>query len=184
MGSALVVCLGFAASLGGCTALLDFSEPIEPANNADAAVETVDATPAVDALTAFDAAAAANCEAFEPNDSLATPSPITPGTIAAAICPDADSDFYSFSLLGNTNLTVTLVFDNASSDLNLRLYNTADAVVAAAVGTDATEQILRGPATANELPAGTYRVEVFSATGDSTLDYDLTLDLAVGAASR
>lgn len=184
MGSALVVCLGFAASLGGCTALLDFSEPIEPANNADAAVETVDATPAVDALTAFDAAAAANCEAFEPNDSLATPSPITPGTIAAAICPDADSDFYSFSLLGNTNVTVTLVFDNASSDLNLRLYNTADAVVAAAVGTDATEQILRGPATANELPAGTYRVEVFSATGDSTLDYDLTLDLAVGAASR
>ncbi len=171
--------IGFAACLGGCTFLLDFDEPLEPGAS-DAAIE-FDAPNIPDADTSADAATAANCEEFEPNDTLETPIAINPGTLAAAICPDADGDFYSFALLGNTNLTITLSFDNSSSDLNLRLYNAADDVVAAAVGTDATEQIVRGPAQTNELPAGTYRIEVFSATGDSTVDYDLTLNLVVGA---
>jgi hypothetical protein len=171
--------MGFAVGLGGCTFLLDFDEPLDPGAS-DASPPAIDAADVADASPAADAALAANCDAFEPNDTLATPAAITPGALAAAICPDADGDFYSFSLLGSTNLTITLAFDNTSSDLNLRLYNSADEVVAAAVGTDATEQIVRGPAQTNELPAGTYRIEVFSATADSTLDYDLTLDLAVG----
>tara|TARA_R110002096_G_scaffold77896_7_gene183336 strand:+ start:84121 stop:84795 length:675 start_codon:yes stop_codon:yes gene_type:complete len=182
-GAAIGLALGFGASLAGCTFLLDFDEPLET-GNADAASADFDAGDVADAGASFDAALAANCNAFEPNDTLLTPAAISPGALDAAICPDADADFYSFSLLGNTNLTITLAFDNESSDLNLRLYNEANAVVAAAVGTDAVEQIVRGPAQTNELPAGTYRVEVFSATADSTLDYNLTLDLAVNNGSE
>lgn len=182
VGSGAALAFGLGASLAGCTFLLDFDEPLDP-GNADASA-VFDARDVADAGASFDAALAANCDAFEPNDTLVTPAAITPGVLQAAICPDADVDFYSFSLLGNTNLTITLAFDNESSDLNLRLYNEAGAVVAAAVGTDAVEQIVRGPAQTNELPAGTYRVEVFSATADSTLDYDLTLDLVVNTGAK
>lgn len=180
-----LLAVGLAISLGGCTFLLDFDDPVEPVDDdAGADASTVDAGDTPDAADVVDASTALNCTAFEPNDSLAEASAITPSSIDAAICPDADGDFYSFALLADTNLTVTLTFDNATSDLNLQLYNSADTVVAAAVGTDATEQILRGPAQGNALPAGTYRIEVLSATGDSTIDYNLTLAVATAAAAQ
>lgn len=177
--------VGLALSLGGCSFLLDFDEPVGP-GGADAGVDasTVDAGDTPDAaVDTADAAAAANCDAFEPNDSLATPTAISPMSLAAAICPNDDEDFYSFDMLANTDVTVSLSFDNSASNLDVELYNAADTLVGAAIGDVALEEIVRGPTQGNPLPAGTYRIKVLSKTPD-TIDYELTLGLVVGAASQ
>ena len=184
VASLLVIAIGLCSA--SCSLLLDFDKPIE-AGREDAA--SPDGSGSEDATAAFDATnldasnlepdaqTAANCAAYEPNDSLDEPIGITPMSIDAAICPDADQDFYSFFMLNNTNLSITLVFDNANSDLNLTLYNSMGAVVAAAVGTDSTEAINRGPALGNALPGGAYRIAVPSVTGYVSVDYTLTLTL-------
>ncbi len=177
LGGTLAVGIALATA-ASCTLILDFDEPIE-AGESDAAAPAIDATPPPDAAPSIDAIGSATCDAHEPNNDLDTVATITPGIQSAAICPDDDVDFYGFSLLADTELTITLTFDNSSSDLNLRLYNDAGAVVVASVGTDATELIQRGPTMSNALPAGTYRIEVFSVTGDITVDYDLNLELTL-----
>jgi len=179
--------LVLAQAASGCTLLLDFDKPLEPGTSNDAGTDASAADgsgPTIDASQSPDAAAAANCAAFEPNDDLAAASAITPMAIAAAICPNADTDFYSFALLASTDLTITLDFDNTASDLNLRLYDANGIVVAASLGSEASEVIARTGAQGNTLPGGTYRIEVLSATQDVTLDYSLTLSLMLASAAQ
>lgn len=177
------VAMVLAAGLSSCTFLLDFDKPIE-AGAADSGIQAIDGGAEADALPSIDAGGSVTCAAHEPNDILTAPSLIAPSTVEAAICPDDDVDFYQFSILEENELSITLGFTTPGSDLNMRLYNDASQVVVAAVGTDGAEQITRGPTQSNPLPAGDYRIEVFSATGDATVDYDLTLAITAAATAR
>jgi hypothetical protein len=173
--------LGLVGALPGCSLLLDFDEPLESIDGGPRDGSADDAAPLPDAILNPDAALAANCEALEPNDSLATPQAITPMTIAAAHCPGGDLDFYSFELAANTELTITLDFlnDPTPGDLNLRLYDSAQDVRSVASGTGTSDQIIHSPGLGNALPAGTYTIEVFPAAGSFAKDYSLTLEQVV-----
>ena len=165
--------LTFAALSGfaGCTFLLDFDGPITTTDASSPDSGTADAMP--DAMV--DAQTVLNGAVGEPNNSISETTPLAEGPLEAAIWPNTDIDFYSFALAANVDLTITLAFDNSTSNLDLRLYNDTGTQVGSAAGTGALEEIILGPATGNVLPAGNYRVEVLSVTQDVSLDYTLSL---------
>ncbi len=159
--------------LGGCTFLLDFDTPVSAEEDADASVDSgADAT-VIDAMV--DAQTVLYCAASEDNNSLSQTKPLPAGTLEAAICPNTDLDFYSFELAMDVDLTISLSFDNTTSDLNLHLFDAMGSIVASATGTGALEEIIRGPGTVDALDAGNYRVEVVALDHDASLDYTLTL---------
>jgi len=74
-----------------------------------------------------DAAVACGDDSYEPNNSSATPAPVTaPGTTSGLVgCPSND-DWYSFTLPAGRPVTVTIQFIDNDADLDLRIYAAAN----------------------------------------------------------
>jgi len=99
----------------------------------------------------------------EPDDTRATAHPVVPGTIDGTICP-RDDDYAAFALSGPSHVVVTIVFD-ATTDLDLELYDPSGTVIAASRGVTDTETI----DTMVTAP-GNYAIRVFG-YGGSAGDY-------------
>ena len=151
--------------LPGCTALLDFSDPVE------AEVVTVDAGPP-DAMSVPDATPAI-CNTSEPNEDIATAIALTDTPIVSAICGASDKDFFTFEHPADTDLTITLDF--AGANLDLRILNDRAETVGIANGTDDGEELVHTLAIGNALQAGSYWVEVIPVNVVSVVEYTLTL---------
>lgn len=152
--------------------MLDFSEPIGDGNISDGGFDGgtiadggLDASPAV-------------CATFEPNDTTAEATFITPMDVASAICTATDVDMYTFELATGQDVSITLSFTgDTEHDLDLRLFDSAGGVIVVSSGTSNTEQINRTGAMANSLPLGTYHIEVQPITVASFVPYSLNLSL-------
>ena len=157
--------LGPILLLPGCTAILDFSDPVEPE------VVTVDAGPP-DAMSVPDATPAI-CSSSEPNEDIATAITLGETAIVSAICGASDKDFFKFEHPADTDLTVSLDFTGAN--LDLRLLNDRAETIGIANGTDDGEELVHTLAIGNNLQAGSYWLEVIPVNVVSVVEYTLTL---------
>jgi hypothetical protein len=157
--------------LGGCTAILDFSDPIgDPVDGG-----AVDGGPEVDG--GADAALAV-CLAFEPNENTAEATPIMPMDIAAATCAPDDVDVYAFTVAAGQDVQVTLSFTyDVDHDLDLRLLDADGGVITVSSGTGDTEQITRTLGMANALPEGNYHIEVQPIAVADLVPYSINLSV-------
>lgn len=145
-----------AAGSGGCSLLLDFDGPVtaEPDGGAE------------------DAGGGADAEPGEPNDSFAEATPIGPGTHGPfRVAPASDLDFFSFQVPAGAprEVTVSALFSQASGDLDLRLFDSREVLVAGSTGFVDNEQIV------TSLGEGTYYAEVYSFGGVRGNEYTLVL---------
>jgi hypothetical protein len=157
-----------ALALSACTAILDFSEPV---NKTDAAPE--DAAVASDAGTD---ATPAVCTTFEPNESIAAATSISAMDVASAICSSSDLDFFRFAVLAGQDVTITLNFTAAGGDdLDLRLLDSDGAVISSSTGTSSPEEITRTLADGPQLAEGTYHIEVVGTSVGPVVPYSINL---------
>jgi hypothetical protein len=160
--------LGFG---GGCSLLLDFSDKAIPK---DAAIDAPDAPYTSD-----------ECAYKEPNDTFATAAPILLAEVGpAAICaPDAggveDHDFYKLNIpTGTTSVRFSINFiERPTGDLDLRLYDSGDNMIAQSRGFTGTETITCPSASppCPALAAGAYVFEVFPALTGGVNTYNIAL---------
>ena len=150
-------------ALGGCSLILDFDPPGEG--------------PPLDAAVTETA-----CMAFEPNDDIATATPIQVGTLMAAIC-GGEVDNFKITLDGMSNVTVSVDFDNrgGAGDIDLRLLNgTGASSIDESRTSNNTETVMcpGGTLCNSALPAGDYLIQVlpFNAAvmSEYTLSYTTT----------
>jgi len=168
----LVLAVTTAMLFSGCSLILNFDEEEKP-GDVDAAVS--DAAPLVDGGD--------SCAAFESNDELAAAVLITPGTHGPlGICPGGDLDFFRFDLGDNEDMVVEATFENlgGAGDLEMRLYDQATGmVVDGSMGVLNFERIERSLANADQLPAGTYIVEIYGFNGTTeNPNYSLSLTIS------
>ena len=160
------------AFLAGCQLVLDFSSEVER-QPPDASIQDAGITDA-----------ASLCGALEPNDDLASPMPIEPGTFAASICEAGDVDFYSFTLDGEQDVDIVLTFEPGADDLELELYSQSSGIrLTVSTGSDGDEQIKHSAGQGNRLDVGTYVVRVFGRESIVANDYQLQLERGPTAAS-
>ncbi|MBN2359435.1 MAG: PPC domain-containing protein [Deltaproteobacteria bacterium] len=67
-------------------------------------------------------------DALEENDTIATAAALTPGQVAAQICPN-DDDYYSFNLNVGDTVSAQISFTAANGDLDLQLLDPSGQVV-------------------------------------------------------
>jgi hypothetical protein len=166
-----IVVAALAASLGGCSLLLDFSDKAIPK---DASYDAPDAPYTAD-----------ECTYKEPNDSVAMAALVTRAdTGPAAICANPggaeDHDFYKFSVpMLTTSVAVSITFANAVGDLDLRLYDSTGTVIAQSRGFADTEMVTCPGASppCTMLVAGEYEFEVFPAVTGAVNNYSFSLSL-------
>ena len=123
---------------------------------------------------------AADCidDAFEDNDTDATPAPVTDGNYPdLGACP-ADGDYYSIDLLIGDELTVDLGFADDEGDIDLEILDPSLAVVASSGSTDDDES-----ATWTATAGGTHviRAWLFSDAG-LVLGNPYTMDVTLASA--
>jgi hypothetical protein len=108
------------------------------------------------------------CDGYEPNNTLATATPISTGSITAQIATLGDVDYYSFSTAGNQkNAQVILSGIPAGLNYYLVLYdNNGNQLKASAVPGASTQTVFYN----NKKPS-TYYVKVY---GASSSDYSAT----------
>jgi hypothetical protein len=165
MRLAHALCLPLAL-LCGCSLILDFDDPPGPA---DAAVA--------------DAIPPAACDFGEPNETRGAAFTLAPvsGQVAG-ICDLGEHDFYAITVVAGQALSFEILFDQDGSDgdLDLRLIDESDGIVARSLSGDADEAILcPGPtACPSSLPAGNYFIDVYgyqdTKVNDYTINYTLT----------
>ncbi len=108
--------------------------------------------------TTFSTGAAIPCpDANEPNNSLATATPLTVGTPTSGSLEVAgDMDYFSFSnTTTEPNMKVTLT--NLPKDYDMRVYNSAGVVVGSSMKVQTQDEVIK----LNNLPVGTYTAQVF-----------------------
>ncbi len=162
------------SGLSGCTAILDFSAPIE-ANDAgfDGNVVIPDA--------AIDAEIAVTCDTaalvHEPNDSIKQATAIS-GTLDSFYCSESgpDIDLFQFSVDGDDVEIILTMPGNADLDLRLRASN--NSIRSESTGDGATEVLRHTGADGNRLAPGTYFIEVFSETASASEAYSIQLILS------
>jgi hypothetical protein len=167
--AALVAALG--GTSGGCSLLLDFSDSAIPK---DASIDAPDAPYTAD-----------ECTYKEPNDTFATAAPIVVSdTGPAAICAPMggvdDHDFYKLNIpTGITSVTFSINFNQAIGDLDLRLYDSGDNMIAQSRGFTGTETITCPSASppCPALVAGPYVFEVFPALAGGVNTYNIALTM-------
>lgn len=159
--------------LGSCTAILDFSEPID----------TTDASAAIDAVAAAPDGSPAICSTFEPNETIEESMPITEMGVVSAICGQTDSDVFSFSVGASNDVIITLsLTGDSGDDIDLQLLNDANAVIVDSTGSSNTEQINRTSAMGTLLTSGTYHIAVKPVTVSSLVNYTISLSITAVAA--
>ena len=162
-------CLAIALSLlcPGSSLILDFSDSAAPHDAAGDAPYT-----------------AAECAYLEPNDTLQTAMPITPGadTGPAAICAGAtpDEDWYKFTVpSATTSVTVAIQFTNAIGDLDLELYDSSGTNVARSLTFNDGEKIAC-PASDPPCPVlapGDYEFRVFPGQPGAVNSYTFSVTI-------
>lgn len=165
------VLLVAAALAGGCSLILNFDD------------SSLGSPPDASAVGGADASTSAVCSALEPNDSLASPSLVLPGTYALALCPPAtDIDYIAFDVGLQQDVTIDLSFDDNGgvNDIDMRLYNAANGqMVDSAATAGPSEHIEHSAALGNQLPQGRYIIEAYQgATATASppeLPYSLTV---------
>jgi Bacterial pre-peptidase C-terminal domain len=146
--------------VAGCSFLLDFDAPLDAAD-----AGSPDGLPD-------------GADFAEPNDTFATAYVIGSGTKSGlSIAPRGDEDFYRFTLATPRDLVVILRFTQATGDLDLELYDSAQQRIGASTGNDDDEEIARTEALANQLAAGDYYIRVFGFDGQYTNDYSLEIQV-------
>ncbi len=173
LGTSAVILYAALSAFGGCTLLLDFDAPIV---GNDATIDSGTADAAVDAMV--DAQTVFNCLVAEPNDDHVAAIALAEGALNAALCPGTadDLDYYSFAVAADTDVILSLTFDDSIANLVLTVYNSSDMAIVQSSGTNSPAIIERTLAQTSRLPLGTYQVRVASTNSGTRLDYQLTLD--------
>lgn len=113
-------------------------------------------------------------DAFEPNDTAPTASPVTAGhNEALSLCADDDEDdYYSIDLDAGDAITVTLGFNTQDADIDLQLYDEdLTYLMGSASGTDNEDLTFTVTGT------GSYIIHVYTFRGEGAAAY--TMDIAV-----
>lgn len=163
----LLVCT-LAGGSGGCSLILDFSDK---AGVHDAALDGPYTK--------------AECDNFEPNDTIETAAMIDPAVDMgpAAICPPAtglteDDDYYKFTVPAGTTKTTIMLLDAAGGgDLDLKLYDAMQQVIGQSRNFSATETLVC-PAVSPACPAlsaGDYVLEVLPGSPVNLNNYTFTI---------
>ena len=136
--AAMAVAMTLAMTLGGCSLLLDFSEPELPTYPA------------------------AECAHGEPNDLPEEATPLSAEPVAAALCRP-DLDFYSLTVPAGqliTQLSLRFTQKGTQGNLDLYLHDAAGKELGRATSDD-DDEVLACPSVAcGSLLPGTYLVEV------------------------
>jgi hypothetical protein len=106
----------------------------------------------------------------EPNDSLSSPRTITLpfSNSNLTIDQDGEVDYYRFTLPGLTRVTFTASFTHANGDVNMALRDNSNAILETSTGSGNSESITE------DLPAGTYKLQVYGSGTGSCNRYSLT----------
>ena len=118
-----------------------------------------------------------SCDVYEPNNTLATATLITQGSINAQVGASGDVDYYSFSTAGNQK-NAQIVLSNIPAGLNyyLVLYDNNGSQLAASTVPGASTQTVFY----NNKKPSTYYVKVYGASSNdysTTACYTLTLNM-------
>lgn len=112
------------------------------------------------------------CAYGEPNDTRETAAPLSPGEVIAAALCRPDVDYYALEIPAgrvSTRIDLRFVQAGAQGNLDMRLFDGEGRMRASSLSTDSDEQIRCPSNTCEDLPVGTYvleiREEVSSTTG-------------------
>jgi hypothetical protein len=113
-------------------------------------------------------------DAFEPNNSLATATPLvaTDQTLSNLSLHAGDVDYYRFVANGTGNAIINLSFNNANGNLDLRLLDGSGKVLAASTTNKNLESVA-----VSVTRGSSYFVQVYSAANATNPNYSLQLDL-------
>ena len=147
----------------GCSLILDFSGSTE--------------TPADAAFTQ------AECDFKEPNNTLATATPLELTDVGpAAICPSGgsdDRDVYRVTLPASSTVSFKITyFFSPTGDLDIQLTDTQGSMISASRSFDNDEVIAcpgQNPPCVGPLPAGDYFFEVFPGQPGMANRYDISI---------
>ena len=108
---------------------------------------------------------------YEPNNNLASAHDLAVNTVISGI--QLDDDWYSIDVMAaSQNLSIDLVFSNASGDLDIELLDSGGGFIAGSFSADDNEHI-----DATVMSAGTYYLRVYDGTvvnGSTGNTYDLS----------
>jgi len=153
------------AAAGGCSLILDFSDPPD-AGPPDSAVDEQ------------------SCMAYEPNDTPAEAPVVTAGDYAAAVCGNAETDYFRFSVDGAQAVLARITFDNrgGAGDIDLRLLSgDGSSTIDESRTSNDTEEVMcpGGTFCTGLLPAGDYLLQVFGFS--AAVESAYTLHVEIGA---
>lgn len=110
-------------------------------------------------------------DAQEDNDTCATAKAVSAGTLSALVCKSTDEDWYSFTVAGGTQATVTTTFTDANGDIDTELYaSCGGSLLASATGSANTETLTWTNSGASQ----TVFLRVYLYT-DTRNDYSMTI---------
>ncbi|MEX0641712.1 MAG: choice-of-anchor D domain-containing protein, partial [Pirellulales bacterium] len=113
-------------------------------------------------------------DAYEPNDSFAGAWVLPAGdqSLANLTLHVADNDdYYRWTAVEDGQLTVSAAFNNSAGDVELYLYSASQVELDSSTGTGNSELV-----TATVVAGQSYYIQVTGAGGDTSPDYDLTID--------
>lgn len=106
---------------------------------------------------------------FEENDSQVTAESVTSGTLVSAVVCDSDDDWYSIPVVTGQVIKATSIFDHATGNLDLELFDPSGATVASSASLSDDEEIIH-----NASASGEYAVRVSGGLGVEN-GYELVL---------
>ncbi|MEW5855245.1 MAG: PPC domain-containing protein [Myxococcota bacterium] len=107
-------------------------------------------------------------DAFEDNDTSAAATAVTPGSRNGQVC-SGDDDYYRITLGAGETIQVDVLFTDADGDLDLRLRDSNQAVVASSTSTNDDENLTYTAAT-----GGTFYIQVYGWQGAAN-DYVMNI---------
>lgn len=177
---ALGACDAYDEDLGSSPYLCGSGEPRCPSGYTCTENPTTGAEVCLRAGDTIGAVECADDSAYEPNETLteahetAVEADTTVTQEGLAICPAGDRDVFSLVISGDDrHVELLMTYEANGAVLGARLLNAGGIPIATAMEVDGQPRTVR--AVAQNVPAGTYFVDVSSAT--SVNNYSFTLDV-------
>lgn len=152
--------LALALALGGCSLVLDFSDPLVDGGAGNGNGGATDAT--VDADPLAPDAGPDPRTIFEPNNTFDQATVLAPGGYGpVAVFPAGDHDFYRFTLDAAADVVIEIQFKQTEGDLDMKLHDGSRVQIGTSAGFMDNEKITRTSAMGGQLGPGEYYVEVY-----------------------
>jgi len=113
---------------------------------------------------------------FEPNDTCAEATPLSPGNFSALVVKSTQEDWYAFDLNQSDELIINCSFIHADGDIDLELRDGCDGSVVASGTTSSNNEAV---SFTNTSGPGTFYLRVFIGGTDTRAEYSLSATVSL-----